>query len=146
MESDMHYEEKWIDGWLWCRRRLDEPWTRASDEQMIARLRTALALVIGATDIADERRTDLSWLRGALLAARSAALSALGGEAAAAAISTAGTKVGVAKSSATHTARHGPPAPGAGPTRSVDRSDGAISLTENADATHDGDGMTSVQN
>lgn len=142
----MHYEEKWIDGWLWCRRRLDEPWIRASDEQIIARLRTALALVIEATDIADERRTDLSWLRGALLAARSAALSALGGEAVAAAISTTGTRIGVAKSSATRTAQHGPSAPGAGPTRSVDRSDGAISLTGNVDGTHDGDGMTSVQN
>ena len=26
----MYYEEKWIDGWLWCRREVDGQWLKAS--------------------------------------------------------------------------------------------------------------------
>jgi hypothetical protein len=42
----MYYEEKWIDGWLWYRRTLDGPWLKASEDQMIARMRNALELVL----------------------------------------------------------------------------------------------------
>jgi hypothetical protein len=42
----MYYEEKWIDGWLWWRRTLDGPWLKATEEQMIARMRKALELVV----------------------------------------------------------------------------------------------------
>ena len=26
----MYYEEKWIDGWLWCRREVDGQWLKAA--------------------------------------------------------------------------------------------------------------------
>jgi hypothetical protein len=74
----MYYEEKWVDGWLWHRRSVDGEWSRVSDQEMIARMRKALELVIEATDCPEQRRHDLPWLRGALLAARAAALTALG--------------------------------------------------------------------
>lgn len=74
----MYYEEKWVDGWLWWRRTLDGPWVQASEEQMIARMRKALELVVEATEALGDRKTDVAWLRGALLAARAAALAALG--------------------------------------------------------------------
>jgi len=76
----MHYEEKWIEGWLWYRRKLDEPWQRAPSDQMTARMRSALELVVEATNFPDDKRRDAAWLRGALLAARAAALAALGGQ------------------------------------------------------------------
>jgi hypothetical protein len=81
-EGGMHYEEKWFQGWLWYRRELDEPWQRASSERMMARMRSALELVVEATELPDEKRSNAVWLRGALLAARAAALAALGGQAA----------------------------------------------------------------
>jgi hypothetical protein len=74
----MYYEEKWIDGWLWRRRSPDGEWVRATDEQMIGRMRKALDLVVEATDCPEFRKSDLAWLRSALLAARAAALTALG--------------------------------------------------------------------
>ena len=74
----MYYEEQWRDGWLWVRRSLDGPWIKASKAQMIVRMRHALELVVEATDCPDARRNDPAWLRGALLAARAAALTALG--------------------------------------------------------------------
>jgi hypothetical protein len=74
----VHYEEKWMDGWLWYRRTLDGPWVRAPEAQMISRMRRALELVIEATDGPEDRKSDLAWLRGALLTARAAALGALG--------------------------------------------------------------------
>jgi hypothetical protein len=74
----MYYEEQWRDGWLWHRRSLDGPWARASEQEMIARMRKALELVVEATDCPEHRRGDPAWLRGALLAARAAALTALG--------------------------------------------------------------------
>ena len=74
----MYYEEKWIDGWLWYRRTLDGPWLKSSEDQMIARMRNALELVVEATDGPEHRKRDPAWLRGALLAARAAALTALG--------------------------------------------------------------------
>jgi hypothetical protein len=74
----MYYEEKWIDGWLWWRRTLDGPWLKATEVQMIARMRNALELVVEATDGPEYRKMDVAWLRGALLAARAAALTALG--------------------------------------------------------------------
>jgi hypothetical protein len=74
----MYYEEKWVDGWLWYRRTVDGPWTHASDQRMVERMRKALELVVDATDCPEERRDDAAWLRGALLAARGAALTVLG--------------------------------------------------------------------
>ena len=41
-------------------------------------MRNALELVVEATDCPEHRRSDPAWLRGALLAARGAALTALG--------------------------------------------------------------------
>jgi hypothetical protein len=46
-------------------------------------MRSALELVVAATELPDDKRSDAVWLRGALLAARAAALAALGGQAAA---------------------------------------------------------------
>jgi hypothetical protein len=74
----MHYEEKWVDGWLWYRHSFDGPWVTASDEQMVGRMRKALELIVEATEVPDDKRSDLVWLRTALLAARGAALNALG--------------------------------------------------------------------
>ena len=74
----MYYEEKWIDGWPWCRRTVDAPWGKVPDEQMFARMRNALALIIEVTDCPERSRDDSAWLRGTLLAARAAALTALG--------------------------------------------------------------------
>jgi hypothetical protein len=74
----MYYEEKWIDGWLWHRDTIDGPWVTASAEQVIARMRKSLELVVEATNIPEERKSDLAWLKTALLAARGAALNALG--------------------------------------------------------------------
>jgi hypothetical protein len=74
----MYYEERWIDGWPWFRRTLDGPWTKMTEEQMVARLRNALGLVIEATDGFEHRRSDLAWLRGAVLTSRAAARNALG--------------------------------------------------------------------
>jgi hypothetical protein len=74
----MYYEEQWRDGWLWIRRSLEGPWVQASEAQMIARMRHALELVVEATDCPADRRNDPAWLRGALLASRAAALTALG--------------------------------------------------------------------
>jgi hypothetical protein len=74
----MYYEEQWREGWLWIRRSLDGPWVEASEAQMIAWMRHALELVVEATDCPEGRRLDPAWLRGALLAARAAALTALG--------------------------------------------------------------------
>ena len=76
--TGVYYEEKWIEGWLWYRRSLEEPWSQASEREMIARMRTALELVVEATDCPEAKRSDPAWLRGALLAARAAALAALG--------------------------------------------------------------------
>jgi hypothetical protein len=76
--TGVYYEEKWIEGWLWYRRSLEEPWSQAGEREMIARMRTALELVIEATDCPEAKRSDPAWLRGALLAARAAALAALG--------------------------------------------------------------------
>lgn len=75
-----HYEEKFSQGWLWYRRQLDEPWQRASNEHMLGRMRSALELIVEATDLPDNKRGDAAWLRGALMAARAAALAALGGQ------------------------------------------------------------------
>jgi hypothetical protein len=74
----MYYEERWIDGWPWYRRALDGPWSRMSEDQMIARLRNALGLVIEATDGFEHKKNDLAWLRGAVLTSRAAARNALG--------------------------------------------------------------------
>ncbi len=74
----MYYEEQWRDGWLWYRGSLDGPWAKASEQEMLARMRNALELVVEATDCPEHRRSDVAWLRGALLAARGAALTALG--------------------------------------------------------------------
>ena len=74
----MYYEEQWIDGWPWYRRTLDGPWEKMSEEQMIARLRNALGLVIEATDGFEHKKNDLVWLRGAVLTSRAAARNALG--------------------------------------------------------------------
>lgn len=74
----MYYEEKWIDGWPWYRRTLDAPWVKVPEKQMVARMRNALALIVEVTDCPERRRDDAAWLRGALLAARAAALTALG--------------------------------------------------------------------
>jgi hypothetical protein len=41
-------------------------------------MRNALELVVEATDGPEHRKRDPAWLRGALLAARAAALTALG--------------------------------------------------------------------
>ena len=76
----MHYEEKWMDGWLWRRLSPHSQWHKASSEEMMARMRHALALVLEATDCPAHRKNDVAWLRGALLAARGAALTALGPE------------------------------------------------------------------
>ena len=73
-----HYEEKFSQGWLWYRKALDEPWQQASSEQVLSRMRSALELVAEATEIPNDKRSDAVWLRGALLAARAAALAALG--------------------------------------------------------------------
>lgn len=73
----MHYEEKWVDGWLWRRVSPHGQWDKVSEGQMIARMRLALELVLEATDCPEHRRGDVAWLRGALLAARGAALTAL---------------------------------------------------------------------
>jgi hypothetical protein len=51
---------------------------KASDQQMIARMRKALEMVIEAADYPEHKRSDPEWLRGALLAAKSAARLALG--------------------------------------------------------------------
>ena len=45
---------------------------------MISRMRKALELVVEITDYPEHKKNDSSWLRSALLAARGAALSALG--------------------------------------------------------------------
>ena len=74
----MYYEEKWIDGWLWRRREVDGQWLKASDEQMITRMRKALEFVVAGTDGYEHKQTDLAWLRSSLMAARGAALAALG--------------------------------------------------------------------
>jgi hypothetical protein len=74
----MYYEEKWIDGWLWYRRALDEPWRKVSDEYMIARMRHALELIVDATDGSERGERGLSWLRCSLLAVKAIALTALG--------------------------------------------------------------------
>ena len=76
----MHYEEKWLDGWLWRRLSPHGQWSRVSSDEMMARMRHALALVLEATDCPEHRKNDVAWLRGALLAARGAALTALGPE------------------------------------------------------------------
>ena len=73
----MYYEEKWVDGWLWYRRGMNGPWLTASDEKMITRMRKALELVVEAADIPEDKKSDVAWLRTALLAARGAALTAL---------------------------------------------------------------------
>ena len=74
----MYYEEKWIDGWLWCRREVDGQWLKTTDEQMITRMRKALEFVVAGTDGYEHKQTDLAWLRSSLMAARGAALAALG--------------------------------------------------------------------
>ena len=74
----MYYEERCIDGWPWYRRTLDGPWVKVSEEQMIARLRNALGLVVEATDGLEHKKNNLTWLRGAVLTSRAAALTALG--------------------------------------------------------------------
>ena len=74
----MHYEEKWVDGWIWCRHSLHGEWERASEEVMMSRMRTALEAIVEITEASDKQRSDLAWLRGALLAAGAAALGALG--------------------------------------------------------------------
>ncbi len=45
---------------------------------MIARLRNALGLVVEATDGLEHKKNNLTWLRGAVLTSRAAALTALG--------------------------------------------------------------------
>jgi hypothetical protein len=74
----MHYEQKWADGRLWYRHAANGPWLTASDERMCERLRKALELVIEATDVPEGKRSDAAWLRSALMAARGAAMNALG--------------------------------------------------------------------
>ena len=74
----MHYEEKWVNGWLWYRRQMDGPWVTASDEMMASRMRSALELVVEATDLPKDKGLDVAWLRSSLLAARGVALTALG--------------------------------------------------------------------
>jgi len=74
----MHHEEKWLDGWLWCRRSPHGEWEKASEAQMIARMRKALTLVVAAAEVPAHKSDDPAWLHGALLAAKSAALLALG--------------------------------------------------------------------
>ena len=74
----MYYEEKWVEGWLWYRHAFDGPWVTASDEQMVARMRKALELIVEATHVPDDRKQDLNWHKGAILAARGAARTALG--------------------------------------------------------------------
>jgi hypothetical protein len=77
-EGGVHYEEKWMDDWLWHRRAPHGPWVKASEEQMISRMRKALELIIETIDGHEHKKSDLAWLRGALLTARAAALGALG--------------------------------------------------------------------
>ena len=75
----MYYEEKWIEGWLWYRRSLEEPWSpggRAGDDRADAHARSNWWSK--STDCPEAKRSDPAWLRGALLAARAAALAALG--------------------------------------------------------------------
>jgi hypothetical protein len=74
----MHYEQKWADGRLWYRHAAHGPWLTASDERMCERLRKGLELVLEATDIPEGKRSDAAWLRSALMAARGAAMNALG--------------------------------------------------------------------
>ena len=74
----MYYEEKWVDGWLWYRHATDGPWLTASDEHMIGRMRKSLELVIEATDIPEDKKSDVAGSGSALLAARGAALTCLG--------------------------------------------------------------------
>jgi len=78
----MHYEERWADGWLWRRVSPHDQWDKVSEGQMIARMRHALELVLEATDCPEHRKSDVAWLRGALLAARGAAFTAMEPEAA----------------------------------------------------------------
>ena len=52
----MYYEEQWRDGWLWYRGSLDGPWAKASEQEMLARMRNALELVVEATDCPKHRR------------------------------------------------------------------------------------------
>ena len=73
----MHYEEKWMDGWLCAWVSPHGQWDKVPEKQMIARMRHALELVLEATDFPEHRRSDVAWLRGTLLAARGAALTAL---------------------------------------------------------------------
>ncbi len=73
----MHFEEKWADGWLWRRASPLGQWEKVPEKQMIARMRHALELVLEATDCPEHRKGDVAWLRGALLAARGAAFTAL---------------------------------------------------------------------
>jgi hypothetical protein len=77
-EGGMHYEEKSVEGWLWHRRVPHGGWEKASGERMIGRLRGALEAIAETTDCPERRKTDVVWLRGALLTARATALSALG--------------------------------------------------------------------
>jgi len=74
----MHYEEKSVEGWLWHRRVPYGEWKKASEEQMISRLRNALEAIAETTDCPERRKADVVWLRGALLTARATALTALG--------------------------------------------------------------------
>jgi hypothetical protein len=74
----VHYEEKWMDDWLWHRHAPHGQWVKASEEQMISRMRKALELIIEATDGHEDKKSDLAWLRAALLTARAAALGSLG--------------------------------------------------------------------
>ena len=39
----MHYEEKWVDGWLWRRASPHGQWEKVPEKQMIARMRHAKA-------------------------------------------------------------------------------------------------------
>jgi hypothetical protein len=57
-ERGMYYEEKGIDGWLWWRRTPDGPWEKASDQQMTARMRKALAMVVEAADYPEHKRQE----------------------------------------------------------------------------------------
>ena len=73
----MHYEEKWVDGWLWYRHAADGPWLTATDKQMVERMRKALELVVEAADVPEDKKSDVAWLRIALLAAKGAAMITL---------------------------------------------------------------------
>lgn len=74
----MYYAERWVDGWLWWRPTPDGSWLCASQERMIERLREALRTVSNVSLFPDHKRDDAEFLRGSMMAARGAALTALG--------------------------------------------------------------------